>query len=69
MKKKKRTFPAEPKRLEGSQLQAGRRASAARQIELEYKLPEGSDAVKKVANCVCDADRKQSACFCHDEAP
>jgi hypothetical protein len=35
MKKEKWTFPAEPKRSEGGQPQAARRASAARQIELE----------------------------------
>ncbi len=52
MKKEKWTFPAEPKRSEGSQPQAARRESAARQIELEYKIPEGSTAVAEVKKCV-----------------
>lgn len=43
--------PAEAERSKGSQPQAARRASAGRQIELEYKISEGSDAVKEVAKC------------------
>ena len=52
MRKEKWTFPAEPERSAGSQPQAARRANEVRQIELEYKIPEGSDAVKEVAKCV-----------------
>ena len=52
MKKEKWTFPAEPERSAGSQPQAARRASETSQIELEYMIPEGSDAVKEVAECV-----------------
>jgi sugar phosphate isomerase/epimerase len=52
MKKEKWTFPAEPERSGDSQPQAARRAIVARQIELEYKIPEGSNAVAEVAKCV-----------------
>ena len=52
MRQEKWTFPAEPERSEDSQPQAARRASAARQIELEYKIPEGSNAVAEVKKCV-----------------
>ena len=55
MKKKKWTFPAEPERSGDSQSReawAARKANRVRQTELEYKIPEGSDAMKEVAKCV-----------------